>query len=405
MSATITRALTQIRRWGEAHEWRGYDPYDALNSPLASILTFGTPFGRRLLTQAVKLSPFNVRPLLRIRPERNAMAIGLVASAYARLATAGDDGAQLEAERLLEWLSEHHSARDGGMAWGYHFDVQTRICWYGRGAPNTIATSFVAHALLDACEIMGSDRWGDEALAAARYLEANMLDKNPSGPYFRYLPEEPELVHNANVLACGVLVRSARLLGADGMLEPAAVAVSTTVAAQCRDGSWPYGAASYLRWVDNFHTGYILESLAECATLIPSVVPALERGVRYWKRALFLPDGTPKYFSDKVYPLDSQNYAQAIETWLAIAPWDGEAIRRAERVGQLLVERMLDESGYVHFQQRRFWRSKVPLMRWSTAPAFRALAGLKARENDVIAGHIEYEAATDRRSRGEYGAK
>jgi hypothetical protein len=404
MRATISDAVTRIRLWGEARDWQGYDPYDALNSPLAPALTFGTSLGRRLFTQAVKLSPLNIRPLLRIRPERNANAVGLVASAYARLAAAGDRPAQLEAERLLQWLIEHPSATDGGMAWGYHFDVQTRICWYARETPNTIATSFVAHALLDACELMGADRWRDAAVAAARYLETHMLDESRTGAYFRYLPDEPELVHNANVLACGVLVRSTRLFGIDALLEPAAAAVSTTLAAQRPDGSWPYGAAPYLRWVDNFHTGYILESLAECATLVPMVVAALEDGIRYWKRALFLRDGTPKYFSDKVYPLDSQTYAQAIETWLAVAPWDTDAVPRAERLAQLLVKGMLDRSGYVHFQQRRFWRSKVPFVRWSTAPAFRALAGLEATQKGVIRGRIHDEAAIDRRRAGACGA-
>jgi hypothetical protein len=41
-----------VRMWGEARDWCGYDPYDALNSPAAGLLTAGTQMGRRLLTQA-----------------------------------------------------------------------------------------------------------------------------------------------------------------------------------------------------------------------------------------------------------------------------------------------------------------------------------------------------------------
>ena len=47
------------------------------------VLPPGLP--RRLLTQAVKLSPLNLRPALGIRQAYNQKAIGLVASAYARL--------------------------------------------------------------------------------------------------------------------------------------------------------------------------------------------------------------------------------------------------------------------------------------------------------------------------------
>jgi hypothetical protein len=62
LTVELEEAIERIRAWGEAREWRGYDPYDALNSPLAPYLTFGRPLARRLLTQAVKLSPLNLRP-------------------------------------------------------------------------------------------------------------------------------------------------------------------------------------------------------------------------------------------------------------------------------------------------------------------------------------------------------
>ena len=42
----------------------------------------------------------------------------------------------------------------------------------------------------------------------------------------------------------------------------------------------------------------------------------------------------------------------------------------------LLIEQMLDPSGYVWFQRRRLWTSRVPFVRWTTAPSFRALAGV-----------------------------
>jgi hypothetical protein len=53
----------------------------------------------------------------------------------------------------------------------------------------------------------------------------------------------------------------------------------------------------------------------------------------------------------------------------------------------LLVERMLAPSGYVWFQERRLFTSRVPFIRWTTAPAFRALAGLLVAErNDADLG-------------------
>jgi hypothetical protein len=374
LSDDLPEALARIRAWGEDRDWTGYDPYDALNSPAARVLTLQTSAGRRILTQVVKLSPVNLRPLLRIPPERNAKAIGLVASAYARLSAGGDASAREHAANLLEWLAANHSGQGAGVAWGYHFDVQTRFFAYGRGTPNTIATSFVAHAFLDAVELMGEERWGEQALAAAHFLAKHML--SPDGTYFRYLPREDELVHNANLLACATLARTRRLLGEESLAEPARRALGTSLTAQREDGAWPYAAGPAGGWVDNFHTGYVLESLAHSESVRPDARVHLERGVDYWDRELFLIDGTPKYFPDRTYPLDAHCYATAIETWLSVAEWHPLASERAERLAELLIARMLDPKGFVHFQQRRFWTNRVPFVRWTTAPSFEALAGL-----------------------------
>jgi hypothetical protein len=364
LTHALEDALARIRAWGEARDWKGYDPYDGLNSPAAELLSLRTKLGRRLLTQTVKRSPLNLRPALRIRPDWNSKALGLVASAYARLwAATRDESARREAERWLTWLEEHHSGDASGMAWGYHFDVETRFFSYPRGSANTIATSFVARAFLDGHELLGEERWREPALAAARYLASNMLAKEG---YFGYLPDERELVHNANLLACAVLTRA-------GHLDPVRKSLEISLRAQREDGSWPYAEGPRGTWVDNFHTAYVLESLAVCEPVFPEVRSALERGFNFWERELFLPDGTPKYAVGHVYPIDAHCYASAIDAWVA-----GGRLEPALRTASLLIERMIDPSGYAWFQKRRLWTNRVPFVRWTTAPSFSALAGVLA---------------------------
>ena len=376
MNAEIVDAIARIRAWGEAGDWRGYDPYDALNSPLAPYLTLGSRFGRRALAQAVKLSPVNLRPALRIKPAWNAKAIALVASAYARLGAARDgEIAREEARRWLRWLIDNDSA-DTGLGWGYHFDVQTRFFSYPRDTPNVIATSFAAHALLDGQELLGEERCGEAAERSCEFLLGRLLEDDGERLYFRYLSGEKELVHNANVLGCSVLARTAALLGRDDLHVTVRRALSATLDAQRPDGSWPYAEGQGHGWVDNFHTGYVLEGLAICEPVAP-VRSQLERGIDYWERELFLSDGTPKYFAGRIWPIDAHNYAQAIETWLSVASWRQGALDAAERCAVQLVERMLTRDGHVAFQQRRWWTSRVPYVRWTTAPAFRALARLE----------------------------
>jgi hypothetical protein len=378
LTVELGEGIKRIRAWGEARDWRGHDPYDALETPFEPLLTLGRPLGRRLLTQTVKLSPLNLRPVLRVPATWNAKALALVASAYARLAAANaeDEHARAQALRWLAWLLEHHSRTGSGLAWGYPFRVQTRFFGYARKTPNTIATSFVINALLDGHELLADERWGDAAIAATDFLRAEMLVQASGGTYFRYLPGEQELVHNANLLSCSALARTARVTGDDSLLGVVERPLRLSLAAQRPDGSWPYAEGSGHGWVDNFHTGYVLESLAICAREFPDIAEPLARGVAYWERDLFLADGTPKYFPHSVYPLDAHSYATAIDTWLALTDLHPQALDNAERLATLLLDRMLDPSGYVYFQQTRFWLNRVPFVRWTTAPSFKALAGI-----------------------------
>lgn len=372
-SLEIEEAISAMRRWGESIDWRGADPYDALNSPLAPALTLGTPLGRRLLTQAVKLSPINLRPALLIKPAWNAKAIGLVASAYAHLAAAGDESAAPHAVRWLRWLESNHSGDDSGLAWGYPFEVQTRFFRYASEVPNTIATTFVAHAFLDGAELLGDARWRGPAESASIYLSKRMLKHESGREYFAYVQDEPQLVHNANVLACSVLARV-------GRGDEAARALETSLAAQRSDGSWIYAEGPHGNWVDNFHTGYVLQSLAYCIAVSPDVEQQLLDGLAYWQRELFQADGTPRPTPGRDLPIDAHDYATAIETWLAMPIERNRALVRAQRLARLLVERMLDPKGFVQFQKHRYWTTKTPFVRWTTAPSFRALAALHALE-------------------------
>ncbi len=145
-----------LEHWGREREWRGTDPYDGLNSPLRALEPLKQrPLGRRLLTQAVKRSPVDLRPLLRIPPGASPAALAWVISAYARGGFLDPDAA---AARLRETLRALDSLRCPDFrepCWGYHFDVQSRVFFYSKQTPNTIATAFAGLALLDAHTALG----------------------------------------------------------------------------------------------------------------------------------------------------------------------------------------------------------------------------------------------------------
>src|SRR3954454_21642940 len=154
--AALRSALGALERWGSERQWLGPEPYEGLNARRVPVLP-RSAFGRRVLVQVVKRSPVDVRPMFGIRPEYNAAGVAAVVSAYARTVALADDERRRKLKQMLDVLDALRLTAFDRPCWGYHFDVETRVFFYPRTRPNTIATAFVGHALLDAYE-----RGGDE---------------------------------------------------------------------------------------------------------------------------------------------------------------------------------------------------------------------------------------------------
>ena len=119
---------------------------------------------------------------------------------------------------------------------------------------------------------------------------------------------------------------------------------------------------------DNFHTGFVLESLKEYLYAggdVTGVAEAYERGLSFYREHLFEPDGAPKFEHDQSHPHDAHAAAQSIRTFVR----DGreENVTMAERVLDWSLAHLLDESGYFYRRRGKFADDKTPYMRWSQA--------------------------------------
>jgi hypothetical protein len=263
--------------------------------------------------------------------------------------------------------------------WGYHFDVQTRVFFYPAGSPNTIATTFGGMALLDAYEVTGENRLLALATGAGEFfLHQVPQTEDVDGAFFGYLVNDRTPIHNASCLVCALLSRLAST-HRDDMRVAAEAGLRWTVTRQRPDGSWPYGERRDLYWIDNFHTGYVLDALMHCADAGVDVDDgaALERGLAYYRRTLFLEDGTPKYRPNSLYPIDAQCVAQAIHTMALAQKRDPAYGEFAWTVFDFARRRMQRGDGSYLFQRRRWWANRAPHIRWMAAPMLQALTRLQ----------------------------
>ena len=115
----VRSSLEKLRRYVEKEDFRGYDPYDALNSPVLRRLAFSRKYLRIAYIQALKRSPLNVRRPLLIRKGRNPKAIGLFLWGYAKLCSVeARDEDLTKINYLIDLLSSLRSKGCSGNCWG-----------------------------------------------------------------------------------------------------------------------------------------------------------------------------------------------------------------------------------------------------------------------------------------------
>jgi hypothetical protein len=184
MDLLIT-SLLKLVKYCESENFKGWDPYDGLNSRIFQALPFlkKIPLCRLIVIQGFKRFPFNLRRLAMVPKEFNPKGIGLLLQGYcnlykaivanpelvSHLGTAGQikDKINELAELLISLQSKGYS----GACWGYNFDWQARrLFLFPKYTPTVVATNFCAVALIDAYEVTKNQEYLDVALSAAEFV-------------------------------------------------------------------------------------------------------------------------------------------------------------------------------------------------------------------------------------------
>jgi uncharacterized protein YyaL (SSP411 family) len=283
-----------------------------------------------------------------------------------------------------------------GAAWGYNFDWQSRHFFAPRGTPMIVPTAFAVRALLDAYETLGDQRYLDTARSSCEFilkdLRRTVDSKDEGGELcFSYSPVDETKVFNASLFAAESLVCVSALQGETDFRDEARVfavrAARYVVNRQNEDGSWDYGAGAAQRWIDNFHTAYVLLSLSRIMKCLPAdqkeLKSSLERGYRFWRDRFFLADGWPKYYHDTLYPADAHAAATAIVALIELQELDGDGLSLAEKIANWTTRNLRDRRGFFYYQRQRFYTVRTPFMRWTQAWMLYALARLLETRQSV----------------------
>ena len=344
----LIESFCALRDYCEREDYKGWDPYDGLNSRLFQALPLlkRSALCRLVVIQGFKRCPVNLRPLAWVPKEYNAKGIGLFLQGYCNLVRVVSVRPEFEAslghkdellqkvDYLANLLISLQSKGYSGACWGYNFDWQARrLFLFPKFTPTVVATNFCATALMDAYEVIGNAHYLDVALSAADFI----LKDLHRAPY-----------------------RSAE------------------------DGSWVYGMLPVQSWIDSFHTGYNLDGLMayEEQTGDTAFHEQIERGFDFYVRHFFEEDGCPKYYHNRKYPIDIHCPGQLFVTLHRLHKF--AAYRElAEKVLAWTVRHMQDKRGYFYYQLKPGISSKIPYMRWSNAFMFNALSYYLLAESEI----------------------
>lgn len=388
MNRLVLNSLSRLQKYCEAEKFKGYDPYDGLNSRFFQSIPFVSKsrFFRLVWIQFFKRSPINLRPATGVRKEYNPKGLGLFLTGYCNLYQRDPKD---EYKNKIVFLSGEilglKNEGYSGACWGYNFDWQARAFFQPKNTPTVVASTFIANALLDAYSITKDEQLLRTARSTCDFILKDLnRTYDESGDFaFSYSPMDKSVVFNASLLGSRLLARVSSLTNENELAREAKKSVSYCCKYQKEDGSWAYGTLPFHQWVDNFHTGYNLECIFEYMKFSGdySYKKNVDHGFDYYINTFFTGEGIPMYYSNSMYPIDVHAPAQMIITLARLGKLEQHK-KITDKVLAWTIKNMQAPGGFFYYQVNKYFSSRIPYIRWAQSWMFYALTTYIKFENN-----------------------
>lgn len=378
----VNSAIRSLLAYVEEENFKGYDPYDTLNSWVP--FHWLGKWGPAIATQVQKRNPINIRPLLGVKKDYNPKGMGLFLKAYCDLYRKTGDKVYLEKAGLIfNWLMANYSRGYSGMAWGYNFPWANPKEYKEAFLPSVVVTAHVVDGIFAYYELTKAESAHRALISAAAYVTGDIpVTEFDTGISFAYTHQSKGACYNASLHAAEIILKACIVQGVrpDERIEQA---VRFVLSKQQEDGSWYYSynpETNTERKQIDFHQGFVLVSLhhikQHCDFLQDEITGAIEKGLSFYKNKQFLPSGQALWRLPQKWPVEIHNQAQGIITFSLLKDYHPDYSDFADTIAHWTINHMQEPSGFFYYRKYQWFTNKIPFIRWGQAWMLLALSNL-----------------------------
>jgi hypothetical protein len=364
----ISKSLTYIK----SNDYKSFDLFDAMTAKWLDKLTLGKCLLRRIFIQINSKSPFDLHCLGMRKIVHTKLISDLLW--YYSLNKYKNSADEIYLKLLELRISGEH------YVWCLNFPYTSRFVDAKINTPNIYNTATVGISI---CEYFSKTDNLDFTLIeniSNSIFKCFKFNNEADLGWIEYYPNQKWPTYNVNALAAYFFTKANNTVGYKLVNDDIILKLlNLLIQEQNEDGSWYYSRSEKGKWIDGFHTGFILESLAyiyaNYFTNHNNLKECLDKAYDYYVKNLFTADGFPKYFiNNSKYPIESQNCAQAIQTLSVLSIWTGRKNDDLlDKVVKNVLENLYDTRGFFYYKRTANFTYKQSYLRWSTSPMIVAL--------------------------------
>jgi hypothetical protein len=390
MEKIIENSLNKLITYIEKEEFKGYDPYDTLNS-MVPFHWFGK-WVQVLAIQFQKRNPINIRPLIGVKKFHSTKGMGLLLKAYVKLyKLTGDKNLLPSIEFIKDWLIENRNFYNNDFCWGYDYPYATPNAVHEKGFPTVIHHSYIMSAFYEYYLTFRDEKIKDFILESEGFIINSIPQiKVENGTCLSYNPKSKDCCYNASLHAAHCLAIVDKIRNTKQHLQLIIDVVNFVVSKQKANGVWHYSLNSKTgqeRKQIDFHQGFVLESLFDIKNLIgytsENWEEAINKGLEFYRKEQFLDNGQSLWRIPKVFPVDIHNQAQGIITFSKLKEYNTNHLVFAQTILIWTIENMQDRKGFFYYRKFKNYKNKIPYMRWSQAWILLAFIEYKEATNSI----------------------